>query len=234
MGLPPGRTDVDGPGPPRTRPGGRSAGRWVVTLVLLAAAAACYVGIVAARSGPPAGGDTTPLTAVTSALADGDLRVAASVESLPNPPGYPLLAAPFVAAFPSAVGSPTWCTPASRYPAPPVGGHRAGSGLIECGSTSAVASLPPWYRAQGLLGVASWLVLALGALAVLRAARADSGGARGGAAGLSRLPAGGQQRHRPALPSPGRGQPGLGAGRAGPDPAARVGVWPGSSSGRPS
>ena len=180
MGLPPGRTDVDGPEAPDATPSGRSAGRWMVSLVLLLAAAACYVGIVAVRSGPPAGGDTTPLTSVTSALADGDLRVAASVESLPNPPGYPLLAAPFVAAFPSTVGSPTWCTPAAKYPAPRVGGHGGGSGLVECGSTSVVTSLPPWYRAQGLLGVASWLVLALGALAVLRAARADSVGREAG------------------------------------------------------
>gem|GEM_PF-1405773 len=172
MGLPPGRTDVDGPGAPPAR---RPAGRRLVSLALLVAAAACYVGIVAARSGPPAGGDTTPLTSVTSALADGDLRVAASVESLPNPPGYPLLAAPFVAAFPATVGAPTWCTPPARFPAPRVGARQvARPGVVECGSNSVVASLPPWYRAQGLLGVASWLVLALGALAVLRAARADS------------------------------------------------------------
>jgi hypothetical protein len=36
--------------------------------------------------------------------------------------------------------------------------------------------VPPWYRAQGLLGVASWLILAAGALAVLRAGRAATAG----------------------------------------------------------
>ena len=151
----------------------------VVTLVLLLAAAACYAGIVAIRLGPPAGGDTVPLTSVTTALAHGDLRAAASAASLPNPPGYPLLAAPFVAAFPSAVGSPIWCTPSGRvHPGATV---RRGSGVgpadvAECGAhgAGAGAELPPWYRAQGLLGVASWLVLAVGALAVLRSARADS------------------------------------------------------------
>ena len=45
-----------------------------------------------------------------------------------------------------------------------------------CDPPAGLASdaLPPWYRAQGLLGVTSWLVLAVGALALLRAARADS------------------------------------------------------------
>ena len=46
--------------------------------------------------------------------------------------------------------------------------------MTECGTRGTAAVLPPWYRAQGLLGVASWLVLAVGALALLRAARADS------------------------------------------------------------
>ncbi|MGD0880419.1 MAG: glycosyltransferase 87 family protein [Acidimicrobiales bacterium] len=155
----------------------RTFRRRLVTLVLLVAAAGCYVGIVVIRLGPPAGGDTAPLTGVTSALANGDLRVAASVTSLPNPPGYPLLAAPLVAAFPSFVGSPTWCTPAGRVAG---SGHGVDGGFPVCGVRTATAdggpgpTLPPWYRAQGVLGVASWLVLAIGALALLRAAGADS------------------------------------------------------------
>ena len=36
--------------------------------------------------------------------------------------------------------------------------------------------VPPWYRAQGLLGVLGWLVLAAGAWSLLRAAEADSPG----------------------------------------------------------
>ena len=122
-------------------------------------------------------GDTVPLTGVTSALARGDLRAAASAPSLPNPPGYPLLAAPFVAALPSAVGSPSWCTPSGRVR--PDAKGRSGSaggpaGPAECGLHGTDPALPPWYRAQGVLGMASWPVLAVGALAVLGAARVYS------------------------------------------------------------
>jgi hypothetical protein len=176
----PERTDDDG----ANSDGGAVASngdrtRLFVTLLLLAMAAACYFGIVAVRHGPPSDGDTVPLTAVTTALADGDLRAAASAGSLPNPPGYPLLAAPFVAAFPSAVGSPNWCTPSARIRPPPVGLPLAGAahtGVVECDQPVSLASdiLPPWYRAQGLLGVISWLALAFGALALLRATQADS------------------------------------------------------------
>src|SRR5580704_19496735 len=88
--------------------------RTLLGLVPLVGAAACYFAIVVARQGPPPEGDTTPLTEVTSALASGQLHVAAADDGLPNPPGYPLLAAPFVAAFPSLVGSPTWCLTPSR------------------------------------------------------------------------------------------------------------------------
>lgn len=196
MGETPERTDDDGPGPIGDAVAPRSERpRLLVTLVLLAAAAACYVSIVAVRLGPPSGGDTVPLTAVTTALADGDLRVAASAASLPNPPGYPLLAAPFVAAFPSAVGSPSWCTPPGRLRPPAVGQRSVGSvpdGVVECDPPNSTLAgiLPPWYQAQGLLGVASWLVLAVGALAVLRAARADSLGRQAGMlAFLAFLPA---------------------------------------------
>ena len=171
------RTDDGSGSPAGTTPVHPDRPRLVVTLVLLLAAAACYAGIVAIRLGPPSGGDTVPLTSVTTALAHGDLAAAASAASLPNPPGYPLLAAPFVAALPSAVGSPNWCTPSGRVH--PRATARRGSGVgptgvVECGVHGADADLPPWYRAQGLLGVASWLFLAVGALAVLRAARADS------------------------------------------------------------
>ena len=180
MGETPQRTDDDGAGLGRENAelhGDRP--RLLVTLVLLTAAAACYLGIVAVRHGPPSGGDTVPLTAATTALADGDLRTAASAASLPNPPGYPLLAAPFVAAFPTAVGPASWCTPNARVRQPPVGLPATAilpAEVKECHPPPglAVDTLPPWYRAQGLLGVASWLVLAVGALALLRAARADS------------------------------------------------------------
>ena len=144
-------------------------------------AACCYVGVIAVRQGPAGGRDTAPLTAVTTALADGDLRVAASVTSLPNPPGYPLLAAPFVAALRGAVGAPAWCVPPGRLGPPGTGRDRAvakavATGVSVCGvsASSGAPVLPPWWRSQGVLGVASWLVLAAGALAVLRAGRADT------------------------------------------------------------
>jgi Glycosyltransferase family 87 len=178
MGETPERTKENGAGPDGyAAPPHLERPRLIVTLVLLFAAAACYAGIVTARLGPPSGGDTVPLTSVTSALADGDLRAAASAASLPNPPGYPLLAAPFVAAFPSAVGSPSWCTPSGRINHGVVDRHERADDparAVECGANDTAAVLPPWYRAQGLLGVTAWLVLATGALALLRAARADT------------------------------------------------------------
>ena len=155
--------------------------RRLVSLAMLLAAACCFVGIVAIRHGPSGGQDTAPLTAVTTALADSDLRVAASVTALPDPPGYPLLVAPFVAVLRGTVGAPAWCTPADRVGVP--GRDRAqavaraiADGISVCGMAPAEGApeLPPWYRSQGVLGVASWLVLALGALALLRAGGADT------------------------------------------------------------
>lgn len=154
-------------------------------VLLLAAAAACYVGIVTIRQGPPSGGDTVPLTSVTTALSDGDLHAAAANEALPNPPGYALLTAPLVAALPSLVGSPTWCTTTAR-----AADLRGAPGyehdptfrqdVDECGSRARLADgtlsppLPFWYNAQGVLGIGAWLVLALGGLLLLRAAGAAS------------------------------------------------------------
>lgn len=152
-----------------------------VAALLVAATWACFVGIVILRQGPPPGGDTVPLTAVTSDLASGHLRAAAAVDSLPNLPGYPLLVSPLVAAFPSLVGSPIWCTPA-----------RAGQTPMlvttpdRCGSTprpsggSVPRPLPHWYRSQGVLGLLTWLVLATGCLALLAAAHADTLSRRAG------------------------------------------------------
>jgi hypothetical protein len=156
--------------------------RTVLGLVLLVAGGACYLGVVLARQGPPPGGDTTPLTTVTSALASGQLHAAASEDGLPNPPGYSLLTAPFVAAFPSSVGAPTWCLTSGRAASLHEESSYAhdpnfGTDVNECGTlgpsgTSDVS--PPWYRSQGLLGVLGWLVLAGGAWSLLRAAEADS------------------------------------------------------------
>ena len=148
--------------------------RTLLGLALLVGAAACYVAIVVARQGPPPGGDTTPLTEVTSALASGQLHAAAANDGLPNPPGYPLLASPFVAAFPSLVGSPTWCLTSNRVAAP-----SATADDDACATPAASGpghALPTWYRAQGVLGLLGWLVLAAGGWSLLRAAQADSTG----------------------------------------------------------
>ncbi len=156
--------------------------RTVLGLVLLVAAAACYFAIIVARHGPPPDGDTTPLTEVTSALASGELHVAAADDGLPNPPGYPLLAAPLVAGLPSLFGSPAWClTPnrvAGQPTAPDSSAANRAAGVNVCGkvgpSGAATNSLPDWYRSQALLGVLGWLVLAAGGWALLRAAGSDS------------------------------------------------------------
>ncbi len=145
--------------------------------------AASLAGIVAVRHGPPSGGDTVPLTTATSALAAGDLRRTADVTSLPDPPGYALLTAPFVAALPSQLGAASWCTPAARMPAPPTGALRDptfASDLGECGVAARRSDgtlgppLPPWYRSQGVLALLAWVVLAVGGLSLLRASGADT------------------------------------------------------------
>lgn len=159
--------------------------RNLLGLMLVIAAGACYLGIVTIRQGPPSGGDTVPLTSVTSALSSGQLQAAAANDQLPNPPGYALLTSPFVAALPSLVGSPTWCTTPTRAASL----HRESAyrhdptfptDVAECGVPRRLADgtlgmpQPSWYRAQGLLGAAAWFVLAVGSLALLRVAGAGS------------------------------------------------------------
>jgi hypothetical protein len=142
--------------PPSSEPARRVRGVLTAAL-LLVAAFACYVGIVAVRNGPPPGGDTAPLTEVATLVADGDLQAAASVQSLPNPPGYALLTAPFIVALPGTLGASVWCDPSGR------------SGPEhECGKAN---TLRGWEWSQGALGAASWLVLAIGGLALLRESR---------------------------------------------------------------
>ena len=175
MGLPPGRTDVDGPEAPNATPSGRSAGRRMVSRSC-AAAAACYVGVVAVLRAARRRRHT-PLTAVTSALADGDLRVAASVS-----PSRTRRDTRSWSPRSSPPSAPRWgrllVHPGGEYPVPQVVATAERPGRsVRADAGGAVPA--PWYRAQGVLGVASWLVLALGALAVLRAAWADSAGAPG-------------------------------------------------------
>lgn len=155
----------------------------LLRLGLLAVALAAYAGIVFVRQGPPATGDTPPLTAVTTRLSEGDLHGAAAVVTLPDPPGYALLASPFVALFRPFIGAARWCTTASRVAASAHGVPRDARALFaeeqgQCGRRALRrdgqlgAPLPPWYHAQGVLGILAWLVLVAGAVALLRAAGA--------------------------------------------------------------
>jgi hypothetical protein len=150
---------------------------------LAVAALAGYMGILLVRQGPPSSGDTTPLTSVTTSLSNGDLHAAADVASLPNPPGYALLASPLVVLFRPFIGSPTWCTTAGRAAAlrhNPALRHQAdfANEVGECGYRLVLpdgrlgAALPPWYRAQGILGVLAWMMLVAGSWSLLRASRA--------------------------------------------------------------
>ncbi len=157
------------------------ARRRLVTLVLLVAATTCFVTVVSLRHGPPSQGDTVPLTSVTTDLSHGRLHAAAAQDSLPNPPGYALLISPLVTAFRSEVGSPTWCTTGSGAPAPSSVAVYTTRPVVTAGDRcGSVPGQPPWFRAQGLLGVLAWLVMAIGALALLRAAGSDTLGRQTG------------------------------------------------------
>jgi len=159
--------------------------------------ASCLVFLIIlfVRGGPnPAETDAHAVTYPTTAISHGDLELAEQETYVPNPPGYPLLTAPFVTVFRSWVGAPRWCDDKS-IPAilrgPGAGYYR--SILAPCERSLDVPgtpSYPKWYRSQALLVVTAWIVLVVGALMLLRAA-----GAGGGAgelvlmAGLLALPA---------------------------------------------
>ena len=201
--------------------------RTVLGLVLLVAAAACYVAVVVARQGPPPGGDTTPLTEVTSALAAGQLHSAAANDGLPNPPGYPLLISPFVAAFPSLVGSPTWCLTQNRVrrttTSEPNGQDGAAQEDVrkrrsfQRRAHHLAAELVSGPRSAGRARVAP---VGWGCLVAPACRRRGHHRSHRRAVRVPRLPTSGEQRHRPALPSPRHRQPGPGAGRHGPDAPA--------------
>jgi hypothetical protein len=153
----------------------------LLRLALFVVALAAYVGILLVRQGPPSSGDTPPLTSVTTSLSQGNLRAAADVVSLPNPPGYALLASPFVVVLRPLIGAAAWCTPTGRAAAiekgvPRTERHDFPEVVGECGYRATTPDgrlggrLPPWYRAQGILGVLAWMVLVAGSWALLRAA----------------------------------------------------------------
>jgi len=151
---------------------------WQILVFVMALAG--YLGILLVRQGPPSSGDTTPLTSVTTSLSRGHLRAAATVASLPNPPGYAELVSPLVVVFRPFIGSETWCTTPGRAAALKQNvalRHQPDFANVvdQCGFRSALpngrlgAPLPPWYRAQGVLGVLAWMVLVAGSWALLRA-----------------------------------------------------------------
>ena len=81
-------------------------------------AGAVFVLIVFVRGGPnPAETDAHAVTLPTTAISHGDLGAAARLTLVPNPPGYPLLTAPFVLALRPWIGSPRWC---DDKPIPPL------------------------------------------------------------------------------------------------------------------
>jgi hypothetical protein len=176
-----------GDGDERARSGRHRTLSVLMRAGLFVVALAGYVGILVVRQGPPSTGDTPPLTAVTTLLSNGKLHAAAHVVSLPNPPGYALLAAPLVVLFRPWIGSETWCTTSQRANALK---QNVALGLSpdfantvgECGRRATRPdgqlgpSLPPWYRAQGLLGILAWMVLVAGSWSLLRAAGADRWG----------------------------------------------------------
>jgi hypothetical protein len=153
-----------GPGPrgPSTRAGGHIP--TVAMVVIYLAALGAFVGVVTVRGGPSVG-DAYGVTKPATALADGDLRAAAHDSVLPQPPGYALLTSPFVLAFRPLIGSPTWCD--GRVP--PV------TRLFLPWCAPSQLATHRWYRSQAVLGILAWIVLAVGCIALLRAAGAGRG-----------------------------------------------------------
>jgi len=132
-----------------------------------------FVIVVVARGGPlSAQTDARAVTFPTTAVSHGQWRLAEQETLIPDPPGYPLLAAPVVTVLRPLVGSPVWCS-SRPVPASLGGGSQAAyyrSLLHLCSSQQpARRALPPWYRSQAVLGVLAWLVLLAGVQLLLRA-----------------------------------------------------------------
>jgi hypothetical protein len=128
------------------------------TLYLLAAV--LFVALLALRGGP-GGADAPAVVVPTTAISHGHVRGALpSALEDPNPPGYPLMAAAFVAALRPLVGASDWCVP--------VGPLCAHANLQQAGAAGAGARRPPpWYHSQALLVVLAWLVLEAGLIVLL-------------------------------------------------------------------
>jgi len=119
---------------------------------------AVFVTIVVVRGGPSVD-DALGVTRPTAAIADGDLGAAAHDSYLPQPAGYALLSSPVVLLFRPFIGTPTWCD-AQVGPVTRVFLEQCDPGQL---------ATHHWYRSEALVGVLAWLVLAIGALRLLRA-----------------------------------------------------------------
>jgi hypothetical protein len=141
---------------------------------------ALFVIILFLRGGPnPAETDAHAVTLPTTAISHGDLGSAERDTLVPNPPGYPLLMAPFVIALRPWIGSPQWC---DSKPVPTLlrgpGDAYYRSILGICGTPQAIRNgepLPHWYRSQALLAILGWIVLVAGAVMLLRSTGAGRG-----------------------------------------------------------
>ena len=112
------------------------------------------------------------MTLPATAISHGDLGAAARQTLVPNPPGYPLLTAPFVIALRPWIGSPRWC---DDKPIPTllqhVGETYFRSILGPCTARHGNdhgKPYPIWYRSQALLAILAWVVLAAGAAVFMR------------------------------------------------------------------
>jgi hypothetical protein len=139
---------------------------------LLACGLGLFVGVVFVRGGPPPTSvDTYSVVRPTTALSEGHLAEAARESVYPQPPGYPLLASPFVVALRPLVGSDTWC---SDKPLPAFV-QDLQHPCTEARGRSHTPNPPPWYRSQAVLGVLAWMGLAGGCVWLLRSAGAGGG-----------------------------------------------------------
>ncbi len=149
-------------------------------LVVHAGACAVFVIVIFVRGGPnPAETDAHAITFPTTDISHGDLRAAERQTLVPDPPGYPLLMAPLVAAFRPWIGAPRWC---DDKPIPAIlrapGAAFFRSILMPCATqrlTDHGKPLPIWYRSQAVLALLGWIVLAVGAVMLLRASGAGRG-----------------------------------------------------------
>ena len=149
-------------------------------LVTYAGGCVLFVIILFVQGGPnPAETDAHAVTLPTTAISNGDLGAAERETLVPNPPGYPLLMAPFVIALRPWIGSPRWC---DSKPIPALlrgpGDAYYRSILGTCGTPQAIRDgklLPHWYRSQALLAILGWVVLVGGAVMLLRSTGAGRG-----------------------------------------------------------